>query len=127
MRRRPNAVLWLWYAVGGRLPDVHREWVLYDATARTWALRHAARHTVMIAPLALVWWLAPAPTGLRLALGLMACLVGYFYSLSYMVESVEHRLAMHGYPAGTAKKLRAEANREEAQRALERYEARYRS
>lgn len=126
-RTRPNPVQWLWYAAGGRLSEQHQEWVLFDLTTRTWVWRHAARSTVLVGPLVAVWLFLPAPWGLRLALSLMAALVGYFYSFAYMEESVEHRLIKHGYPYGTGKRIRAEAagrkreNAEARARYLERY------
>ncbi|MBB2939285.1 hypothetical protein FHX82_006371 [Amycolatopsis bartoniae] len=127
MRQRPNPVQWLWYALGGRLPERCREWVLHDTTSRTWVLRHAARSTVLVGPLMLVWLLLPAPIGLRLALVLMAALVGYFYSFVYMEEAAENRLAKHGYPRGTGKRVRKEATAEEDEAARQRYIARYRT
>ena len=29
---RPAPHRWLWYAIGGRLPERHRGWVLFDST-----------------------------------------------------------------------------------------------
>lgn len=125
--RRPNPVQWIWYSLGGRLPEKCRAWVLHDITARTWAWRHAARTTVLLAPLMAVWLLLPGPLWIRLLLVLMAGLVGYFYSFVYMEEAGENRLAKHGYPRGTGKRIRGQA-REEAEREVrERYLARYRT
>ncbi|GAA4669073.1 DUF5313 domain-containing protein [Amycolatopsis dongchuanensis] len=118
---------WVWYALGGRLPERCREWVLHDTTSKTWVLRHAARSTVLVGPLMLVWLLLPAPLGLRLALVLMAALVGYFYSFVYMEEAAENRLAKHGYPRGTGKRVRREAHADEDEAARQRYIARYRT
>jgi hypothetical protein len=119
-------VRWIWYALGGRLPERYREWVLHDTTSRTWIWRHAARSTVLLAPLMLVWLLLPGPLGLRLALVLMAGLVGYFYSFVYMEEAAENRLTKQGYPRGTGKRIRAEAHADADQAELERYIAQYR-
>jgi hypothetical protein len=127
MRRRPNPAQWLWYALGGRLPDRCREWVLHDTTAESWVWRHAARTTVLIGPLMAVWLLLPGPLGLRLALVLMAGLVGYFYSFVYMEEAAENRLAKHGYPRGTGKRVRAEAHADADELARQRYIAQYRT
>lgn len=126
MKQRPNPVQWLWYALGGRLPDRYREWVLHDTTAKTWVWRHAARSTVLVGPLMLVWLLLPGPILLRVGLVIMAGLVGYFYSFAYMEEAAENRLAKHGYPRGTGKQVRAQANAEKNKAALERYNAIYR-
>lgn len=125
-RKRPNPIQWLWYAVGGRLPAAHKEWVLHDVTTGTWMWRHWARSTVLIAPLVLVWLLLPAPLGLRLALCLMAALVGYFYSFAYIEDSIEHRLAKNGYPSGTGRRVRMEAREAADGEAKARYIARYR-
>lgn len=127
LRRRPNPVQWIWYALGGRLPGRYREWVLHDTTSRFWRWRHAARSTVLVGPLMAVWLVLPGPLPLRLALVLMAALVGYFYSFVYMEEAAENRLKKHGYPAGTGKKIRALAHAEEDRLALERYIAQYRT
>ncbi|WP_020672684.1 DUF5313 family protein [Amycolatopsis nigrescens] len=122
--KRPNPAQWLWYALGGGLPADRREWVLHDVTAKTWVLRHVARSLVLIAPLSLVWLLLPGSLALRLALVLMALLVGMFYSLSYIEQSGEHRLVKAGYPQGTGKRTRTEAKDDAGARA--RYLAIYR-
>ncbi|WP_376765927.1 DUF5313 domain-containing protein [Amycolatopsis pithecellobii] len=127
MRQRPNPVRWIWYALGGRLPARYRDWVLHDTTSKTWVWRHAARSTVLVGPLMLVWLLLPAPILLRLALVLMAALVGYFYSFVYMEEAAENRLAKHGFPRGTGKRVRAEAHAEEDELIRQRYIAQYRT
>lgn len=126
MPDRPNPPQWLWYAVGGRLPAEKREWVLHDVTSRTWVWRHAARSALLIVPLSAVWLLLPGPLWLRLCLVLMAVLVGLFYSMAYMEESAEHRLAKHGYAYGTGRQTRAAAADEREAEARERYIARYR-
>lgn len=125
MVKRPSPWLWTWYAVGGRLSHVHHEWVLHDLTCHTWVLRHIARSTVLVGPLAAIWWALPAPVGLHLALSLLSLIVGYFYSCAYMVESAELRLVKHGYPPGTFKAARAEATREADELARARYLAIY--
>jgi hypothetical protein len=51
---RPGPLRWYWYAVGGRLPDRYRRWVLHDLTCRTWPLRHLARLVAQLAPVAIV-------------------------------------------------------------------------
>ncbi|WP_019816099.1 DUF5313 family protein [Saccharomonospora saliphila] len=125
--RRPGPARWLWYAAGGRLPERHREWVLHDVTSKRYLWRHAARSTVLIAPLAAVWLLLPGPLALRLVLSLMAVLVGYFYALAYADENCEHRAAKHGYAHGTAAATRKAARDEADADVHARYRARYRS
>ncbi len=126
-RQRPDVIRWLWYSLGGRLPERYREWILHDATTGGWRRRHVARSTVMIAPLCAVWLLLPGPLPLRLALVLMAALVAYFYSMAYMEESIEHRLGKHGFPPGTGRRTRAEATALAEADVTERYLARYRN
>lgn len=118
---------WVWYSLGGRLPDRCREWVLRDTTAKTWILRHWARSSVLVVPLMLVWLLLPGPLWIRVLLVLMAGIVGYFYSFVYIEEAAENRLAKHGYPRGTGKRVRAEAHADADEEARQRYIARYRT
>jgi len=125
-RVRPNPFQWLWYAVGGKLPDKHRSWVLHDVTTSTWLWRHGARSSVLLSPLIFVWLLLPASLGLRAALCLMAAIVGYFYSFVYAEESGENRLLKNGFPNGTFKRVRADAKEAVETEIRERYIARYR-
>ncbi|HWO61462.1 MAG TPA: DUF5313 domain-containing protein [Umezawaea sp.] len=124
-RRRPNPALWLWYAVGGRLPDRYREWVLHDVTARTWVLRHLVRGLVQMSPIFLLV-LLPGPLWVRLMSCLLGILVGFFYSITYMEQTTEQRLVKQGYPRGTGKATRRAAHSEEDDRAEAAYQARYR-
>src|SRR3712207_1534646 len=65
---RPAPHRWVWYALGGGLPERHRGWVLYDSTTETWWLRHIARMFVQLAiPIARVMLLLPAGWSLRAA------------------------------------------------------------
>lgn len=125
-RKRPNPVRWLWYALGGTLPEIHRGWVLHDLTARTWVLRHAARTTIILLPLLIGPLFLPGPLWIRLCMVLLAVVVGHFYSVAYMAESREHRLRKHGFPPGahTTVVHTARAQREELER--QRYLAVYR-
>ncbi|GAA1219406.1 DUF5313 family protein [Prauserella alba] len=124
---RPGPIHWLRYSVGGRLPDELAPWVLKDATSRAWRWRLAARNLVYLIPLASVWLLLPGPLGLRLSLSLMAMVVGVFYSQAYGDESVELRVAKHGFAYGQARAIRRErANAADAAN-REAYEAIYRS
>jgi hypothetical protein len=108
--RAPNPLRWLWYAVGGRLPDAHREWVLYDLTVGTWVLRHFARALVQHS----IWLLLlvlPIPLDLRLWMLAAALGVGLFYSLCFIEDASERRLIMHGFPVGLNRKIREESPR----------------
>jgi len=107
---RPAPHRWLWYALGGRLPRRNRGWVLHDTTTGTWWLRHVARTFVQMAvPIALVLTVLPAPWGLRAAAAGGGVFLALIYSLAYMAEATESRVAKAGYPAGTAQALRDRA------------------
>jgi hypothetical protein len=105
---RPNPLRWLWYAVGGRLPDRYREWVLYDLTSRTWVFRHLARALVQHSVWLLVL-LLPIPLSLRLWMIAVAVSVGIFFSLSFMEDASERRLIKHGFPVGLNRRIREES------------------
>ncbi|NHD15866.1 MULTISPECIES: DUF5313 family protein [Actinopolyspora] len=125
-RERPNPLQWLWYAYGGRLPARCREWVLHDITCRTWALRHVARALVQVSP-GLLLLLLPGPLWISAMSLLGGVIMAVWYSVSAMVETCEHRLAKHGYPVGTGKAKRAEANAELLAAQEARYAALYRN
>jgi hypothetical protein len=133
--RRPDPFHWMWYALGGGLPERNREWVLHDTTTRTWALRHVLRSFVQLAiPIGLVLLLVPGPFWIRGMAALGGVLLALFFSLAYMTETTENRVKRAGYPAGTAQATRDRLGHdreiEESQRrraAAERRGARYRA
>ena len=108
-KQRPNPVQWLWYAFGGGLPAELSPWVLADTTRSTWVWRHLARAVVQLLPLiAACLLLVPVPLVYRVSAAAGGLLLGLLFSLSYMVETIEHRVAKAGYEPGTAARLRAE-------------------
>jgi Family of unknown function (DUF5313) len=107
---RPGPLRWLWYAVGGGLPQRHAAWVLHDTTAKTWHLRHVLRAAVQMAlPIALVLLLVPGPFWIRGMAALGGLLLGLIFSIAYMTETTENRVKKAGYPAGTAQAVRDRA------------------
>ncbi len=121
---RPAPHRWLWYALGGRLPERHRGWVLHDTTTGTWWLRHIARSLVQMAiPIALVMLLLPAGWGLRAAAAGGGVFLAMIYSLAYMSETTENRVVKAGYPAGTAQAVRDRASLVRQQQETERKRA----
>ncbi|WP_245931646.1 DUF5313 family protein [Actinokineospora auranticolor] len=106
--KRPGAVRWLWYAVGGTLPDAYRPWVLWDLSATTWVVRHFARVMVLLLPVWLVL-LVPGPLSLRLSMVAAGYVTGLYFSLSFMEDACERRLVRHGYPVGLNRRIREEA------------------
>lgn len=123
---RPNPAQWLWYAVGGRLPQRCNEWVLHDITCRTWAVRHFARGFVQMSPVLLLL-LLPGPLLIRVLSIVLGLLVGYFYSMSYMWQTTEERLVKQGYPRGLGAQTRRAAHAEQDARAKAAYERLYRT
>lgn len=119
---RPNPLRWLWYAYGGRLPDRHREWVLYDITCRTWVLRHFSRSLVQVSP-GLLFLLLPGPLWIRGLAILGGVIMALWYSLAYMEHTCEHRIAKQGYPLGTGKVTREQATSAERAEQAARYRA----
>ena len=104
---RPVPHRWIWYALGGRLPERHRGWVLHDTTTGSWWLRHVLRSLVqMVVPIALILALLPASWGLRLAAAGGGVFLALIFSLAYMPETTENRVVKAGYPAGTAQAVR---------------------
>ncbi|MEK6439629.1 MULTISPECIES: DUF5313 family protein [unclassified Pseudonocardia] len=125
--RRPDPFHWVLYAFGAKLPARNREWVLHDVTTRTWQLRHVARATVQLAPIAIALYLfIPGEPWVRVMAVLGGALIGYFYSLTYMYESAEHRAMKAGYPQGYAANVREESHSEANAERRRRYEDRWR-
>lgn len=108
--KRPNPLLWLYYQYGGKLSETYREWVLRDATCKTWLLRVVVRGLVQIAPIAaallILFALSGGPWPPALGAGLLGLLVVIRISLTSSVESVDGRLARHGYPPGYGSAVR---------------------
>jgi hypothetical protein len=109
--KRPNPALWLWYAVGGKLPDRYKEWVLHDATVPTWLARHVIRRLVFMLPILVILYVVLAvmldfaPTIVLLGLGL-GVYAGVYYSLIFSTHSVDSRVTRHGFPDQYASEVR---------------------
>lgn len=108
--RRPNPLLWLYYQYGGRLSSRYRDWVLHDATCRTWLVRVLLRTIVWLAPIFAVLLVVLVAVGgsWPIALGaiLLGVLVGLRITLANAMESVDARLAKYGFPPGHASAAR---------------------
>jgi hypothetical protein len=101
-------VQWLWYAVGGGLPHELSPWVLHDTTVRTWWLRHFARAVVQVVPVIGLCLAMPLAWGYRLTVAGGGLALALMFSMAFMTETTEHRVAKAGFPAGTAARLREE-------------------
>jgi Family of unknown function (DUF5313) len=126
-RRRPDPLRWICYAFGGALGGRYREWVLYDLTCRTRWERQLIRAVVQVVPLAAVVlvalgdnWIAWVGVGCGLVLALI-------YSVAYFDPAADHRLVKHGYPAGTAERIRREREKAAHPDRMRRYMQTYRS
>ncbi len=126
-RRRPDPLRWIWYAFGGTLGPRYRQWVLCDLTGRTRWERQIARGVVQVAPLAVVLllvlgfgWIVWVGVGCGLVLALI-------YSTAYFDPSVDHRLAKHGYPSGTAQRILSERDKAKHPDRMRRYMHTYRN
>jgi fatty acid desaturase len=125
-RRRPDPLRWIWYAFGGTLGPRYREWVLRDLTGRTRWKRQVVRAVVQVVPLAVALllvlgsgWIAWVGVGCGLVLALI-------YSTAYFDPAVEHRLAKHGYPSGTAHRILTERDEAKHPDRMRRYMQTYR-
>ncbi|HKC28785.1 MAG TPA: DUF5313 family protein [Jatrophihabitans sp.] len=106
-RRRPNPLLWLWYAFWGPLPQNYRTWVLYDATAPTWILRYVVRVLVAaVLPVAAIAIWLPAPAGVRALTAFVTGACALLFTATWVNEGTEHRIAQAGWPWGLGPELR---------------------
>ena len=108
-QRHPTPLQWVRYALGGGLPAELSPWVLADTTERGWVRRHLTRALVQLLPvLALCLTVVAVPLAYRLSAAAGGVLLGLFFSVAFMTETIEHRVAKAGYEPGTAARLRAE-------------------
>lgn len=112
--QRPNPLQWLRYTYGGRLPDRYRDWVLHDTTSRNWLWRFALRVVVEALPWLVVGFVAltlftPLPVGYVIGALALALALSLFFTLTSADELTEARLVKHGFPPGTGKATRRQA------------------
>jgi hypothetical protein len=107
---RPGVLRWLWYALGGGLPERHSAWVLHDTTTGSWGVRHVLRAVVQMAvPVALVLLVVPGPFWIRGMAAVGGLLLGLIFSIAYMTETTENRVKKAGYAPGSAQAVRDRA------------------
>ncbi|KAA5834218.1 DUF5313 family protein [Saccharopolyspora hirsuta] len=118
--KRPGPVRWLYYQFGGRLPERYRDWVLHDATCRTWVLRVLIRGLIQIAPLGAVLFVGLGVFGGAWPIAAGALLLGLLVVarivLTNSVDSVNSRLVRYGFPPGHASAVRRQRDAEAAER-----------
>jgi len=115
-RRRPNPALWLYYQFTGVLPASYREWVLHDATCRSWFLRVVLRALIQAAPVLgllvfVLRGLLGGPWLLVLGSLLLGLLVYLRIALTVAMDSLDSRLLRYGYPPGHATAVRRQSRR----------------
>lgn len=96
MTARPTPLQWLRYALGGRLPELLRDWVRHDLTDADWRWRQVARVLVQSALPLLVIAVLPAPGGLRAFMAALVLLGSLSVCLAYADELRDRRLRQHG-------------------------------
>ncbi|MGP4016974.1 DUF5313 family protein [Saccharopolyspora sp. 5N708] len=118
--KRPNPVRWLYYQYGGTLPQRYREWVLHDATCKTWVLRVLLRCLIQILPLGAVLFVGLGVLGGSWPIAAGALLLGILVVvrivLTSSVDSVDARLVRYGYPPGHGSAVRRQRDAEAAER-----------
>src|SRR6202011_2856544 len=105
---RPGPARWIWYAFGGSLGRGYREWVLHDVTCRTRWLRQVARATVPLVPFAVLMFVIVGAGWITWAALMGGLVMALISSAAYIDQTAEHRLTKHGYPPGTAERVRRE-------------------
>ncbi|MBE9375208.1 DUF5313 family protein [Saccharopolyspora sp. HNM0983] len=119
-RPRPNPVLWVYYQFGGMLPQRYRDWVLHDATCRTWVLRVLVRGLLQIAPLGAVLFLALGVFGGAWPIAAGSLLLGVLVVgrvvLTNAVDSVDARLVRYGFGPGHGSAVRRRRDAAAAER-----------
>lgn len=118
--KRPGPAWWLHYQFGGRLPGRYRDWVLHDATCRTWVLRVLVRGLIQIAPLGAVLFVALGVLGGAWPIAAGALLLGLLVVarivLTNSVDSVNSRLVHYGFPPGHGSAVRRQRDADAAER-----------
>jgi hypothetical protein len=123
--RRPDPLRWAWYALGGRLPDRYRGWILSDATRRRWMLRHAVKAVVQLAvPMALFLYFFRGGWVIAVPATICGLILAVFFALAYSTESVDHRTRRAGFRPGLAEAVRQrESQQREAAATVRRHAA----
>lgn len=126
-QRRPDPARWIWYAVGGSLGPRYREWVLRDVTGRGRWWRQLVRALVPLVPIAIVLFAVLGATWMTWVALLGGVFIALIYSAAYIDQAADHRLLKHGYPLGTAERVRDEAGLGRTADDVSRYEQNYRA
>ena len=98
MRTRPNALQWLRYAFGGRLPPELHEWVRHDLTDADWRWRELGRVCVQLVIPVVGFAVVPLRADIKgYAIALMV-ISALFVGAAYGQDLRARRLRQHGLP-----------------------------
>jgi hypothetical protein len=100
----PGPLRWLQFALGFRLPEDNRDWVMHELTDAGWRFRTVLRHLAVIVPVCVIvavvlLALVPAPAWLAaMMIGLI--LAGSIFSVTAYADDIRaSRLRQHGLDA----------------------------
>lgn len=96
MRSRPNALQWLRYAFGGRLPAELQDWVRHDLTDADWRLRGILRTCIQLAAPVIAVFFLPGPLDIRVMTAALIASGALFVGAAYGDELRDRRMRQHG-------------------------------
>lgn len=97
---RPNAVQWLGYVLGRKLPMSMQDWVRNDLVGKGAVPRHLLRSMIPFMPIFIGFVvLFPGALWLRGAMVLLSVLLALFYTVAFMELNRARRLELHGLPS----------------------------
>ena len=94
--KRPSALQWVRYALGGRLPADLHDWVRHDLTDADWRLRQILRTLLQAAIPIVVILVLPIPLGLRIPMAVLVLIGALSVGAAYGDELRERRFRQHG-------------------------------
>lgn len=112
MMTKPSFRQWLWYNLGGRLPDDMQEWVLHDLTGPGADARYLMRWTIPAVPLLLLFLLVPGPIWISIVMMIyiLIPLVYFAVALDYVYR--RFRMQEHGLDPMLVNRTRRGARKE---------------
>ena len=108
--KRPNAIQYLGYVFGRRLPAEFRDWVRNDLAGPGAIRRHMIRYAIppflVLAP----FWLLPARVSVQLDMTAPSYIWSLLMALALNKVWRRHRLAQHGLDANLVDELNRQKN-----------------
>lgn len=95
MRRKPNALQYIRYCYGRRLPDSMRDWVRHDLTGKGATTRVMVRAAVPTALILAPFWLLPAALDVHLTMTLPIFIALVYFSHALNKVWRRHMLGVH--------------------------------